>query len=66
MKPVSLPKMPSTDDTRWLRGMWRLYIVVGLLFGAYMAINDVLSELESLGVADAPAAASAASPASNA
>lgn len=43
MKPVSLPKMPSTDDTRWLRGMWRLYIVVGLLFGAYMAINDVLS-----------------------
>lgn len=29
-------------DTRWLRGIWRLYIVIALLFGAYMAINDML------------------------
>jgi len=42
MKAVLLPKVSSTDDTRWLRGMWRLYIVVGLLFGAHMAINDML------------------------
>ncbi|MGH8290156.1 MAG: sensor histidine kinase [Steroidobacteraceae bacterium] len=40
-KPVSLPNVSSTDDTRWLREMWRLYIVIGLLFGAYMAINDM-------------------------
>lgn len=43
MKPVSLPQMSPTDDPRWLGRMWRLYIVIGLLFGAYMAINDMLS-----------------------
>ncbi|MGH8216941.1 MAG: hypothetical protein ACREUT_00005, partial [Steroidobacteraceae bacterium] len=42
MMPVSLPKVSSTDDARWLRGMWRLYIVIGFLFGVYMAINDML------------------------
>ena len=42
MKPASLPKVSLADDTRWLHGMWRLYIVIGLLFGAYMAINDIL------------------------
>ena len=40
-KPVSLPNVSSTHDTGWLRAMWRLYIVIGLLFGAYMAINDM-------------------------
>lgn len=30
-----------TDEALWLRRMWRLYIVIGLLFGAYMAINDM-------------------------
>jgi len=40
-KPGSLPNVSSTHDTGWLRAMWRLYIVIGLLFGAYMAINDM-------------------------
>jgi signal transduction histidine kinase len=42
MKLPSLPIVASTDETRWLRGIWPLYIVIGLLFGAYMAMNDVL------------------------
>lgn len=41
-RPVSVPNAPSSDDTGWLRGMWRLYIVIALLFGAYMATNDIL------------------------
>lgn len=40
-QPVPLPNASSTDDTRWLRGVWRLYVLMGLLFGAYMAINDM-------------------------
>ena len=39
--PVRLTKASSTDDATWPRGMWRLYIVIGLLVGAYMAINDI-------------------------
>ena len=40
-KPAALPNVVSTDDTGWLRRMWRLYVVIGFLFGAYMAINDM-------------------------
>lgn len=42
IKPASLPNVASTDDGRWLRSMWRWYVVIGFLFGAYMAINDML------------------------
>lgn len=42
MKQVSLPKESSTTDTARLGRIWRPYIVVGVLLGAYMAINDIL------------------------
>ena len=40
-KPAFFANASPTDDARGLRQMWRLYIVIGLLFGAYMAINDM-------------------------
>jgi hypothetical protein len=41
VKPAPLPSLGSTGGGRWLHGVWRLYIVIALLFGAYMAINDI-------------------------
>ncbi len=40
-EPAPLANAPPTDETGWLREMWRPYIVIALLFGAYMAINDM-------------------------
>jgi two-component system, LytTR family, sensor kinase len=45
VKPGSLPIVRSEGDTRWLRAMWRLYVVFGLLFGAYLGINAMLGEM---------------------
>ncbi|MGH8219048.1 MAG: sensor histidine kinase [Steroidobacteraceae bacterium] len=45
VKPVSLPSMPAAGDAGWLRTMWRLYILIGVLEGTYMGINSMLGEI---------------------
>ena len=44
-KPDSLPNIASTSDTAWLRAIWRLYILLGVLLGTYMGINSMLGEI---------------------
>lgn len=46
--PGSLPTPPSAGGARWLRAVWPLYIVIGLLLGAYLGINDVLGGSRTL------------------
>jgi two-component system, LytTR family, sensor kinase len=47
VKPASLPNISSTGDTGWLRAMWRLYILIGVLEGTYLGINSMLGEIYS-------------------
>lgn len=43
-KCVPSPDVAPTSAAGWLRG-WRAYVVIGLLFGAYMGANDALAAL---------------------
>jgi two-component system LytT family sensor kinase len=42
VEPASLPSGTTTADGRWLRSVWRLYILIGILLGAYFGANDAL------------------------
>jgi two-component system, LytTR family, sensor kinase len=45
IKQASLLKGPATSDTHWLRAKWRLYLLIGLLQGAYLGTNSMLGEI---------------------
>jgi sensor histidine kinase YesM len=45
IKHLSPLDAPRASDSRWLRAIWRLYILIGLLLGAYLGINSMLGEI---------------------
>jgi len=47
VKQASLLKDPTTSATRWLRAMWRMYLLIALLEGAYLGTNSMLGEIYS-------------------
>ncbi len=47
VEPAASPSGTPTADGRWLRSMWRLYILIGVLLGAYLGANESLQEINN-------------------